>query len=296
MVTNLNHSGAPARADAPPPQSPFAAATPSKFSIQAFTQPLDHFYNTTVATFQQRFWVNTRHYKPRPGAPVIVIDGGETSGEDRLPFLDTGIADILARATGSIGVVLEHRYYGESVGVRNFSTDTLRCAYAPPRPPYRLFTRACVDSVCLTRCCRWLNNEQALEDSANFIRNIKFEDIDEALTTHNTPWIYYGGSYAGARAAYVRVLYPNLVFGAIASSAVTRAVLTNWEYMDVIRLAADPKCSSNLMNTITIVDSLLKFSPLRGRLKNLLDLSELESDKDFVSVLTVCLGPSVASE
>ncbi|KAI0247491.1 peptidase S28 [Lactifluus subvellereus] len=263
MVTNLkqgHHSGAPARVDAP--QSPLIAPTPSKFSVQTFTQPLDHFYNTTDATFQQRFWVNTRHYKPRPGAPVIVIDGGETSGEDRLPFLDTGIADILARATGGIGVVLEHRYYGGSVGVRNFSTDALR----------------------------WLNNEQALEDSANFMRNVKFEDIDEDLTAPNTPWIYYGGSYAGARAAHMRVLYPDLVFGAIASSAVTHAVLTNWEYMDVIRLAADPKCSSNLVNTITTIDSLLKFSPLRGRLKKLFGLSELESDKDFVSVLTYPLA------
>jgi hypothetical protein len=83
-----------------------------KFRTQTFTQPLDHFRNTTDATFEQRFWVNAHHYKPRPGVPVIVIDGGETSGEDRLPFLDTGIADLLARATGGVGVVLEHRYYG----------------------------------------------------------------------------------------------------------------------------------------------------------------------------------------
>jgi hypothetical protein len=83
-----------------------------KFRAQTFTQPLDHFRKTTDATFEQRFWVNSRHYKPRPGAPVIVIDGGETSGEDRLPFLDTGIADLLARVTGGVGVVLEHRYYG----------------------------------------------------------------------------------------------------------------------------------------------------------------------------------------
>ena len=48
----------------------------------------------------------------RLGSEVIVLDGGETSGEDRLPFLDTGIVEILARATGGIGVVLEHRYYG----------------------------------------------------------------------------------------------------------------------------------------------------------------------------------------
>ena len=84
----------------------------AKFRAQTFAQPLDHFHNTTELTFQQRFWVNARHYRPRPGAPVIVIDGGETSGEDRLPFLDTGIADLLARATGGVGVVLEHRYYG----------------------------------------------------------------------------------------------------------------------------------------------------------------------------------------
>jgi hypothetical protein len=91
--------------------SPPTAAVP-EFHSETFTQPLDHFYNSTDATFPQRFWVNSRHYKPRPGAPVIVIDGGETNGEDRLPFLDTGIADILARATGGVGVVLEHRYYG----------------------------------------------------------------------------------------------------------------------------------------------------------------------------------------
>lgn len=46
---------------------------------------------------------------------MIVLDGGETSGEDRLPYLDTGIVDILAEATGGVGVVLEHRYYGAFV-------------------------------------------------------------------------------------------------------------------------------------------------------------------------------------
>lgn len=102
-----------------------------------FTQPLDHFYGSTNGTFPQRYWVrlalpifllpptseltihnavqvSTRHYTPGSNAtvPVIVLDGGETSGEDRLPYLDTGIVDILAEATGGVGVVLEHRYYG----------------------------------------------------------------------------------------------------------------------------------------------------------------------------------------
>ena len=85
---------------------------PSEFEPQWFRQPLDHFTNTSQTTFLQRYWVNSRHYIPGRGGPVIILDGGETSGTDRLPFLDTGIVEILAKATAGLGVVLEHRYYG----------------------------------------------------------------------------------------------------------------------------------------------------------------------------------------
>ena len=63
------------------------------------------------------------------GGPVFVLDGGETSGADRwvlqetgraglarytddeysLPFLEKGILQILANATGGLSIVLEHR-------------------------------------------------------------------------------------------------------------------------------------------------------------------------------------------
>ena len=39
---------------------------------------------------------------------------------------------------------------------------------------------------------RFLNNEQALADSANFMANVKFAGIEEDLTAPKTPWIYYG--------------------------------------------------------------------------------------------------------
>ena len=58
-----------------------------EFPAQWFEQPLDHFNNETGDTFGQRYWVNKRHYVPGTNAPVIVLDGGETSGEVRVEVL-----------------------------------------------------------------------------------------------------------------------------------------------------------------------------------------------------------------
>jgi hypothetical protein len=65
---------------------------------------------------------------------------------------------------------------------------------------------------------RWLDNDQSAADSARFMRHVKFAGVERDVTAPGTPWIYYGGSYAGARAAHMRVLYPDIVYGAIASS------------------------------------------------------------------------------
>lgn len=61
----------------------------NEFPDQWFTQPLDHFDNSSHV-WDQRYWVNTRHYVPGSKGPVIVLDGGETSGKNRIPFLDYG--------------------------------------------------------------------------------------------------------------------------------------------------------------------------------------------------------------
>ena len=82
----------------------------SEFPEYTFTQPLDHFADTGV-TFEQHYWLSDRHYQP--GGPVIVFEAGEGPGDERMPILDTGIIDILAKATNGLGVVLEHRYYGQ---------------------------------------------------------------------------------------------------------------------------------------------------------------------------------------
>jgi hypothetical protein len=68
--------------------------------------------------------------------------------------------------------------------------------------------------------------------------------------------------------------------------AVTHAALSNWEYMEVIRRAADPKCSKNVESAIGTIDALLH-TPFRIPLKSLFGLASLESDEDFVSLLQV---------
>ncbi|KAG7088068.1 hypothetical protein E1B28_012099 [Marasmius oreades] len=237
-------------------------ARQDEFPEQWFEQPTDHFDKKNTGTFKQRYWFSTRHYTPGKNGPVFVLDGGETSGEDRLPYLDTGILDILTREIGGIGIVLEHRYYGKSFVTQNLTTDSLR----------------------------FLNNDQAAADSANFMANVKFPGIDEDLTSPGTPWIYYGGSYAGARSAHMRILYPKLVFGAIASSGVTHAALSNWEYMDVIRLAANATCSRNLVGSVKRIDAILAKGTQTAALKKQFGITDLKHDVDFVSLITSPLG------
>ena len=72
-------------------------------------------------------------------------------------------------------------------------------------------------------------------------------------------------------------------------SAVTHAALENWQYMDIIREAADPTCADHLVNSIKTIDSILLHSPafIKRQLKNVFGLGELKHDEDFVSVLEV---------
>ncbi|WWD21383.1 hypothetical protein CI109_105868 [Kwoniella shandongensis] len=238
-----------------------------KFEAHCFPQLISHFDDSVNGTFCQRYWLDASSYKE--GGPVFVLDGGETSGADRIPFLEKGILQILSNATNGLSIVLEHRYYGESVPVPSFSTDDLR----------------------------FLNNAEALEDSAYFIENFKAPSSlislsdPSALHPSNTPWIYYGGSYAGARAAHMRVQYPHLVWGAIASSAVTHAQVSYPEYFDPIQRYGPEECISAIQSSIKTIDMLLDLpAPVPQLLKSLFGLGELESDTDFVEVLSSPTG------
>ncbi|GAA5922676.1 hypothetical protein JCM1841_001100 [Sporobolomyces salmonicolor] len=255
-------------------QLPFSASPPStvrpssrRYPAHAFDQLVSH--DPLVpppspdATFKQRYWYDATFYKP--GGPVILLDGGETSGEDRIPFFEKGILRVLSEATGGIGVVLEHRFYGESFPVDTLSTDNLR----------------------------FLTTLQALEDSNYFAKTVVFPGLEHLnLTAPGTAWIRYGGSYAGAASAFARKLFPDIWWGAIASSAVTTAIVDFSDYYIPIRQSGPPQCISQLQNHTAAIDSLLalKNSLVTSSLKAYFGLPNVTDDADFVNALSLPLS------
>lgn len=240
----------------------FAPAAASSAQAYNFSVPVDHFHDDpqyephSDDTFPLRYFVETSFYQP--GGPVIVIASGETSAENRVPYLSNGIGSLLAKATNGLVLTLEHRYYGTSFPVPNLDDGNYR----------------------------FLTTEQAVADTAYFAKNVQFPGFEDAdLTAPNTPWIIYGGSYAGAFAAFSRKLYPDAFWGAISSSGVTEAVYDYWAYNEAARLYTPGDCGPVMANVTKVVDAAL-FSPKSCKaatVKKLFGVSASTSNADFGS-------------
>lgn len=87
----------------------------------------------------------------------------------------------------------------------------------------------------------------------------------------------------------MRVLYPDLVFGAIASSGVVHATLDDWRYFDIIRQSAPAACITQVERTIEEVDRLITSPNAKTRLaiKSVFGLQNVTYDPDFASLLSV---------
>lgn len=233
-----------------------------------FSVPIDHFHNESryephsSDSFPLRYWLDTSNYKP--GGPVIVLHSGEFDSDGRLPYLQHGIVPILTKATGGVGLVMEHRYYGTSFPVPDLTNENLR----------------------------FLTTEQALADTAYFAQHIEFPGLEHLdLTASAAPWIIYGGSYAGAFAAFTRKLYPDVYWGAISSSGVTAAIEDLWQYYEAARQYAPGDCGPTTQKLTHVVDSVLFGDDATNvrKFKDLFGLGDLDDD-DFA--ITISRGLS----
>ena len=196
---------------------------------------------------------------------MYLLEAGEGSGVERLPILEKGIAHQLAKGTGGLAVVIEHRYYGKSFPVPDLSTSNLR----------------------------FLSTEQALADTAYFARNVVFKGLEHLdLTAPKTPYIAYGGSYSGAFVAILRKLYPETFWGAISSSGVTAAVYDFWQYYEAARNYGPPACVRATQTLTHIVDNIfLGATPSYSeKLKGVFGLENVTYNDDFASVLSQGIG------
>ncbi|KAJ2204607.1 hypothetical protein EV180_007389, partial [Coemansia sp. RSA 518] len=152
-----------------------------------FDQVIDHFGSNQ--TFKQRIFINDDEYVP--GGPVYLFNSGETPASPA--YLSGGEPHTLAKATGGMLIIMEHRYYGKSYPVSNMSGPNMK----------------------------YLNIDNALEDIAYFIRNAA-GFVKGTIGVDISPaskWVATGGSYSATLAVWARKKYPDLIHAAYASSA-----------------------------------------------------------------------------
>ncbi|PIN11337.1 Prolylcarboxypeptidase (angiotensinase C) [Handroanthus impetiginosus] len=165
-------------------------APPYRYETRYFDQNLDHFSFSDLPKFRQRYLINTEHWAgPDQLGPIFFYCGNE--GDIEWFAANTGFVWEFAPRFRAMVIFPEHRYYGESM-------------------PYGSHEEAYKNASTLAH----LTAEQALADFAVLITELK-----KNLSAQACPVVLFGGSYGGMLAAWMRLKYPHIAIGALASSA-----------------------------------------------------------------------------
>ena len=167
-----------------------AASTPSSLPYQTlyFDQRLDHItYNPTLPTWSQRYLLNDDFFGSKPlspscPGPILLYTGNE--GDITAFWSGNGfMIDVLAPKFGALLLFPEQRYYGDSI-----PTNDGRYEY--------------------------LSTQQVLEDTVSLLSSVQVQ-----YNASSCPVVAFGGSYGGTLTTFLRVAYPHVVVGGLASSA-----------------------------------------------------------------------------
>lgn len=193
-----------------------------------YSQPVDQFDPKANATWQQRYFVNASYWTQT--GPVFLMLGGEGPANPSWLVADTEIM-LNAQKYGAMVILLEHRYYGESHPTPDTSLPNIK----------------------------YLSSRQALADAA------RFHDFIVAVykMTSSNKWVVFGGSYSGALSAWMRILYPEIIVGAVASSGPVLAELNFYQYLEVVQSSLSvttqgTQCVETVQAAITELDKMLE--------------------------------------
>ncbi|WOL15401.1 Peptidase S28 [Canna indica] len=160
-----------------------------QYEERYFRQPLDHFSFSDLPTFDQRYLIAGTGAWSRPAGPIFFYCGNE--GDIEWFAANTGFVWDIAPRFSALVVFAEHRYYGKSM-------------------PYGSKEEAYKNAASLSH----LTAEQALADFSALLTDLKHN-----MSSEDSPVVLFGGSYGGMLAAWMRLKYPHIAIGALASSA-----------------------------------------------------------------------------
>ncbi|XP_036128234.1 thymus-specific serine protease [Molossus molossus] len=233
-------------------------------------QSLDPFNVSDRRSFLQRYWINDQHWVSQ-GGPIFLHLGGE--GSLGPGSVMRGHPAALAPALGALVIGLEHRFYGLSIPAGGLNMAQLRF----------LSSRHALADVVSTRL--------ALSRLLN--------------VSSSSPWICFGGSYAGSLAAWARLKFPHLFFAAVASSAPVRAVLDFSAYNEVVSrsltsaaIGGSPECRAAASTAFAEVERRLRAggearAALRTELGACASLDSAENRMELLGALQALVGGTV---
>ncbi|KAJ3483596.1 hypothetical protein NLG97_g7272 [Lecanicillium saksenae] len=225
---------------------------PCPIETFTFDQLIDH-DDPSLGTFKQHYWTNAEFYAG-PGAPIVLSGPGESQASVWYVTNQT-LDGTFAQEIKGAAIVLEHRYWGQSSPVDKMTTKNMR----------------------------YLTLDNAMRDIIYFARNVKLSFDPEGLShPDKAPWVYSGGSYPGALAAWLNKLYPGTFWAYHAVSAVVQPIVDYWQYYVPIEAAMPRNCSKDMKLAIDYVDQELSSGnqTRRDNVKAKFALPGLEDD-DF---------------
>ncbi|KAG9018024.1 hypothetical protein FRB90_012583 [Tulasnella sp. 427] len=224
-----------------------------------FDQLIDH-SNPSAGTFKQRYFFSDQYYKGQ-GSPIVIGTPGEQSADGFNTDL-TGLSMMHAMLDtwGAAGVVLEHRYYGQSSPYPQLTAPNLK----------------------------YLTVNQAIDDYKYFVENAKlpWASGNYSSTPTTTPWVNIGCSYPGLLVAYTQEKYPDLFAAGYATSAPVNADGDFWEYWEPVEEGMPKNCSTDMAAAMAYMDNVLTTGTTDEvtALKTQFGLESLQND-DFGAAL-----------